>query len=186
MRLLKGLIRNEKGFTLIEVITVVAILGAIMGVMAMTVVTIMRVSPQNNDHAIALSQVQNAGYWIARDAQMAEGIYYYLIPPSFLYLTWTEWTFDGGEGSPTYHTIIYKLEMMSGNTKKLMREHWQNETLQGRILIAEYIYYNPFFDPGNSTKVINYQNDILTLKITATSGEVMATKEYQASRRPTF
>ncbi len=81
--------RNQKGFTLIEVLVVVGILGAIMGVMAMTVVTIMIISPKSNDWVIALRQVQNAGYWISRDAQRAQNIDDDVTAPNFLILTWT-------------------------------------------------------------------------------------------------
>ena len=57
----------EKGFTLIELLVTIGILGAIAGVMAMTVGMFLKVGPESNDRAIALRQVQNAGYWIIRD-----------------------------------------------------------------------------------------------------------------------
>jgi competence protein ComGC len=61
----------EKGATLIELLVVIAILGAIIGVLSMTIITVMKVSPRSNNWAIALRQVQNAGYWISNDITMA-------------------------------------------------------------------------------------------------------------------
>ena len=179
---LKG---DQKGFTLVEMITVVAILGAIMGVMAMTIGIIPKVSGESNDQAIALRQVQNAGYWISRDAQRAQNIHTDVTAPDFLILTWTEWDYSG-EASSTFHAVTYTLEDMPGGVKKLMRRHQDHEGADEQILIAEYIYYDPGGDPDNSTKVIDYQTPTLTVRITATSGEVRVSREYEASRRPTF
>ncbi len=179
--------RNQKGFTLIEVLVVVGILGAIMGVMAMTVMTIMIVSPKSNDQVIALRQVQNAGYWISRDAQRAQNIDDDVTAPNFLILTWTEWDFGANPVSATYHAVTYTLEDMPGGAKKLMRRHQDNEGTDEQILIAEYIYYDPGGDPGNSTTVIDYQSPTLTVRITATFGEAeKVSSVYEASRRPTF
>jgi len=171
--------RGEKGFTLIEVLVVVGILGAIMGVMAMTVMTIMIVSPKSNDHVIALRQVQNAGYWISRDTQMAQNIHTNLTAPEFLILTWTDWDLSGGGN--IYHSVTYTLEDMPDGVKKLMRRHQDSEGEDEQILIAEYIYYDPGGDPDNSTKIIDYQNPTLTVRMTATSGEVTVIREYEAS-----
>jgi prepilin-type N-terminal cleavage/methylation domain-containing protein len=85
---LKG---NQKGFTLIEVLVTVGILGAIMGVMSMTVMSIMIIAPRSSNWAIALRQVQNAGYWISRDVLMSENVTVDE-PGVFLALEWD----DGG------------------------------------------------------------------------------------------
>lgn len=177
---LKG---NEKGFTLIEMITVVAILGAIMGVMAMTVGITPEVSSESNDQAIALRQVQNSGYWISRDAQMAQYIHVDVTAPDFLVLTWTEWDYSGGEN--IYHSITYTLEDMPEGVKKLMRRHQDSGGTDGQILIAEYIYYAPGAE--KTTEVIGYADPTLEVRITATFGEAeKVSRDYEASRRPTF
>jgi len=179
--------RGEKGFTLIEVLVVVGILGAIMGVMAMTVGIMPKVSGESNDQAIALRQVQNAGYWITRDAQRAQNIDDDVTAPNFLILTWTEWDFGVNPVSATYHAVTYTLEDMPGDAKKLMRRHQDNEGTDEQILIAEYIYYDPGGDPDNSTGVIDYQSPTLAVRITATFGEAeKVSSVYKASRRPTF
>ena len=176
--------RSEKGFTLIEMITVVAILGVIMGVMSMTVGMIPKVSGKSNDQAVALRQVQNAGYWISRDAQRAQNIYDDVLPPDFLTFTWTEWDYEDVNGESILHMGTYVLEDMPGGAKKLVRRHWTDDLLDEQLLISEYIDYNP--GDGVSTEVISYDSPILKVRITATFGEVTVSREYEASRRPTF
>jgi prepilin-type N-terminal cleavage/methylation domain-containing protein len=63
---------EDRGFTLIELLVTLAIGTAIVGVMSMSITSIMKVTPLNNDRVITLNQVQNAGYWISRDVQMAQ------------------------------------------------------------------------------------------------------------------
>jgi len=162
--------RNQKGFTLIEVLVVVGILGAIMGVMAMTVVTIMIISPKSNDHVIALRQVQNAGYWISRDVLGAKSVTPDNDPAAPLLLT----LIDGND-----KTLVYKLEDMAVGTKKLMRT---DQDTGGQILIAEYIYYDPG-EEGSTKMDYNSDTRTLTATIAATSGEVKVTKQYKATQR---
>ncbi|MFC1979313.1 prepilin-type N-terminal cleavage/methylation domain-containing protein [Chloroflexota bacterium] len=66
--------RGEKGFTLIETIISIAIMGIIMPVMAMTVITMLTNHQRADNHNITLREVRNVGYWISRDVQMAESV----------------------------------------------------------------------------------------------------------------
>ncbi|MBL7208561.1 MAG: type II secretion system protein [Dehalococcoidia bacterium] len=65
---LKG---KQNGFTLVELLVAVAILGAIGGALSTAITYIIRGSDRTKDQAVILQQVQNAGYWISRDVQMA-------------------------------------------------------------------------------------------------------------------
>ena len=117
MKLRKG----EKGFTLIEMIVVITILGAITGAMAMTMITTMTVSQQSNDHIIALRQVQNAGYWISRDVQMTQTINI-TKPGVFLALSWVDW--DGNDFNVDYVFDGDRLErQLNGAPGVLISDH---------------------------------------------------------------
>lgn len=67
-------IHNNKGFTLVEALIVVMILGTIMVTMSLAVTTILADYNIGRDQAIALRQVENAGFFISKDIQMAKTV----------------------------------------------------------------------------------------------------------------
>lgn len=165
------LLRSEKGFSLLEMLIVLGIMGAIGGAMAMTTATIVKITPQSNDQVIALRQVQNGGYWITRDVQTAQTVDINPATGEFLKLMLTV---VGSDDS----TVTYQLEDMAGGMKKLVR------TSQGvPMLVAEYIYYDPVGNPDTSTNILDYQNNKLSLRITAKSGDTSVIRKYQATQR---
>ena len=83
--------RSENGFTLIELLVVIPILSVILGVVSMTIIMMMKVGTQNNDHALALSQVQNTGYWITKDVMNGQIISPQPEPGVFLRIEWNDW-----------------------------------------------------------------------------------------------
>jgi len=165
---------TEKGFTLIELLVGIAILAVVVGAASMTVITMMRLSPQTNNWAIALRQVQNTGYWISRDVMMSD-----TVTPGTgdTFLTLTQ-----PQISPPNKTIVYQFEPMSGSLKRLMRDDAGQQ-----IMIAEYIYYDPLGDPANSTRVTTTPQKengwVLTVRIAATHGNTTVTRQYEATQR---
>src|SRR4030043_855287 len=102
---------TERGFTLIELVVGLSIAAFVVSAASMTTITMMRLTPQNNDWALALRQVQNAGYWISHDVQMAQGdITVGDGNPTFLTLTVPEWETD----AVVNKTVVYELEDMRG------------------------------------------------------------------------
>jgi prepilin-type N-terminal cleavage/methylation domain-containing protein len=156
---------NEKGFTLIEILVALAIAGAIMGVMAAAVITIIKTTSQNDEWNVNMRQVQNAGYWISHDALMAQSVSTNTTG-FFLTLSWSDW--NNTSGTQYNNIICYAL---NGNTL--------TRSLNGgsAILIAQYIV------PPTTTR--QWDGQTLTVTIRASlHGKRYAQQTYQISPRP--
>ena len=64
--------KNQLGFTLIELVMAIAISGVITGAITGTIFQVIVGSARTNNHMIAVTQVQDAGYWLSHDAQMIQ------------------------------------------------------------------------------------------------------------------
>lgn len=159
---------TEKGFSLIELVVILSIVAFVATALSMTIITLLRLSPQSNNWAVALHQVQNAGHWIARDVQMSQGeITVGTGNPTFLTLTLPQ--------DPTSNkTIVYQYQDMPDGLKRLMRH---DQTAGEELMIAQFI------SSENTTAVYDSDNYTLTLIITAVCGDVTVTREYQAVQR---
>ncbi len=149
-----GLIyKNQRGFTLIELIIAIAITGIVTGGITITMFQIFSGNARASNHMTAVRQVQNAGYWLSRDTQMAQNV----APDSGvsgfpLTLIWTDW--DGDE-----YRVVYTLL-----ADELQREHYTN--------------YDPVTnpDPDVTTIVAQYINsDPTKTKCELAAGELVVT-----------
>jgi prepilin-type N-terminal cleavage/methylation domain-containing protein len=160
---------TEKGFTLVELLVALSIAAFVTAAASMTIITMMRLTPKTNNWAIALRQVQDAGYWISRDVMMSD-----TVTPgtgdTFLTLTVPQPS-TVSQPSPPPKTIVYQFQDMSGGLKRLMRT--DNTT----IMVAEYI------STPDTTATYDDVTLILTLKVTATSGDTTVTRQYEATQR---
>jgi len=154
--------RGEKGYTLVELLVAVSIAAFVTAGASMVIITMVKLTPKNSDWAIALHQVQYAGYWISRDVLMADNI---TVGTGSTFLTLTEPQVDASS-----KTIVYQFEDMSGGLKRLLRADSDNTTL-----IAEYISTNTTATPTD--------NHTLVLNIEAISGETAVSREYRAVQR---
>jgi len=171
--------RGERGFALVEILVVMAIVAIIGGAANMATSQVITGTRRSNDHMTAIRQVQNAGYWISNDTLMADNVVIDIDPetPEFLVLNWTEWDEDDKKDS-IYHLVTYSFEDIAGGIAKLERNHWSSAGADEDILVAEYIYY--------STTTAVYEPPVLTLQIAASVGEASETREYRVQRRPNF
>ena len=169
---------NQRGFTLVELIIAVSIMVPVSLAAGAAIYQVMRNVDKNNDYVTAVNQVENAGFWIARDAQMAVGVSTgNLSTPYFLEFRWTEFN---ATGIPTYHSVDYFFENMVNSVGKLKRTHTIGTSEEETNVVGTYIYYEP---SDNKTSMVNYQTRILTLKLTLVLEKATETKEYKINQR---
>ena len=176
--------KNQKGFTLVELAVALAITGLITGGITMTIFQVFDVNARTSNHMTAVRQVQNAGYWISRDAQMAQSTVITEVLGFPSTLTWTEYVAPSDE-----HQVVYTL--LADN--KLQREHYTNRDINPdpntTTFVAQYIDSDTtktkceFIDTDGDTI-----KDKLILIVTATvSGwpqEQSETRIYEVIPRP--
>ncbi|MBA7641965.1 hypothetical protein ES703_49651 [subsurface metagenome] len=157
--------RGEKGFTLLEVLIGVAIMAIVVGAVAMTITTLLLNEGQAAGQNTALPQVQNAGYWISRDVQMAR-IVTLDEPGVFLRLDIPM------DNHPEHdYTIDY---LFDGD--KLKRK--VNGSSPSETFIAEYI------DTSNTTfSALDADAGLYKLTVRASRDETGATRSYEISQR---
>ncbi|HUV56975.1 MAG TPA: prepilin-type N-terminal cleavage/methylation domain-containing protein [Dehalococcoidales bacterium] len=167
--------QGEEGFTLIEIVMVIAIIALIVSAAMMATFQVVRGTERSNDHMTAVNQVQNAGYWISRDTQMAENVTAGdLTPPNFLILFW------GEEESDDQYKVTYTLEVMPGiELKKVQRHLSINGVPDSTTFVAQYI------DPDKTS--CNFTGNKLALTVTAAGGSgspKSETRVYEVIPRP--
>ena len=174
--------RNEKGFTIVELVIAVSISVLVTGAAAMSTFQVLKVTQRNNDQMTVVRQVQNAGYWISRDAEMAQSAQTdNLTPPDFLVFNWTSWDLDN---QPIYHSVTYYFAEQNDGIGQLNRRHWSSGGANENTLIANRIYY----DLGNpqTTSNVSYQNGELIVHLTGLTPVARETREYRIIRRLNF
>ncbi len=145
--------REQRGFTMIEMIIVVAITGFIGFGAASATAQVMTQAPRNSDFNAASSQAANAIHWISRDAQMAQTIVTEGDSGFPLTLSWVEWDNSVCES-------VYTL-----NDNEFYRSYSVNGGEPTVNFIAEYI------SEDSELTNCNHSDGILTIRITAVIGQ---------------
>lgn len=175
-----GLInKNQRGFTLVEILLALLISGFLaVGIIA-TIIQLFNGSARNSSHMTAVRQVELAGYWISNDAQMAQEVKLddaSGFPLNSITLTWTDWNEDSNELDGDEHTVVYSLEGLEGS--ELHRSHYIND-LENPVqtaIIARFI-------DSDQTRCV--WNDIgLVFDVTATVQGQTETRVYEIIPRP--
>jgi len=148
MKLLKTgwLKRDQKGFTLIELALAMAIGGIIAGAITMTIFQIVDSSGRTSNHMTAIRQAQSAGYWVTKDAQMAQVISTEDDEDGLpLELSWTEW--GGAE-----HEVTYELQ----GTDFVRQHNGEEDVIIARFVESVEISPRPY-PGGELTFTVNVQ-----------------------------
>ena len=173
---------SEKGFTMAELLVALPIFALLSMAATMVIFQIFHLNGHNNDYMTSVRQVENAGYWIGRDTQMARGVSTdNLTFPDFLILKWTEWN---AAGAPIYHSVRYIFKDMTNGVGRLERYHWSSAGASEQTHIAQYVYY----DSGDEayTSRVSYQNPILAITLTSSYHDILESRQYKVVRRPYF
>ena len=161
--------RGEKGFTLLEVLIGVAIMAIVVVAVAMTTTTLLLNEGQAAGQNTALPQVQNAGYWVSRDVQMARNV-----------------TPSAPNGFPLSLDIPvdkdenndYTIDYLFDGDKLKRRVYDSLGTLTSETFIAEYI------DTSNTTfSALDADAGLYKLTVRASRDETGATRSYEISQR---
>lgn len=149
---IKSVLKNQKGFTLIEVIAVLAISGLIGAGVTMATVQMISQGGKNTDYTAASRHTQNAIHWISRDTHMAQ-----VIDPNGasgfpLNLSWVEW-------DNSSHQVVFSFD-----GDELKRTYSVDGGESSETLVARYI--------NQETEMTNCVSDngVLSLTMTATVG----------------
>ena len=63
---------DQRGFTLVETLIVLAVSGILLGVLTFGVIQTLKTNSRSFSHMTAVKEVENAVHWITRDVQMAQ------------------------------------------------------------------------------------------------------------------
>lgn len=188
---LKALVRGQRGFTLIEMLVVVVLIGIIAAGIAMTISQVMAVNSRTSSKMVALRQVQQAGDRVSKDVLQASGVN----PDSAdgtgfpLELTIPYWTYNATGGlEMSQYKVVYKLV-----EDELRREYYSdiNGEPDFTTIVAQYIIR---FDPDTLEIKTSFRLDesdggggstvAYIFEVTASVGLYTETREYEIKPRP--
>ena len=163
MTLMKG---KQEGYSLIETVISLALCGILgTGITTFAVQTITETN-RSSAHMQAIQQLENAGYWLSRDVQMAQTV---TPGPSAgfpLQLAWTD------ANQNTYQVTF----TTAGG--QIQRSLVKNSEAPFQTVVAQSINSAPILTS------CSYANGLLTFNATATFGAISVSRTYQIKKRP--
>jgi prepilin-type N-terminal cleavage/methylation domain-containing protein len=130
-RRLKGIRNGQAGYTVIEMIMVIAILGLLTVAVNQVIAHTVRISSHGKDSMTAMKQLENAFYWATIDVQQSRAAEVEANSGFPCILSWVEW--DG-----TSHAVSYAIE-----GTEIKRSVSINGTEPVEMVVARYINTSP-------------------------------------------
>jgi prepilin-type N-terminal cleavage/methylation domain-containing protein len=167
--------KNQRGFTIVELLVAILITAIIGGAVTTAIFQVFTGNARTSNHMTAVRQVQEAGYWVSRDTQMAQNIYTENLTGSDkLKLNRTKW--DGSTENVTYSIVSGQLWRYSENATS----GTPPLTTVSTSVIAQLI------DPTATS--CNFTNGVLVFTVKATVGtgsqQGSETRVYEVVPRP--
>jgi type II secretory pathway pseudopilin PulG len=172
-----GLInKSQKGITMLELLIAFAVTCIITGGVTATLYQMVIGSARTANHMTVVKQVQNAGYWVSRDAQAAQSVAVDEGEATGfpLTLTWTDW-------NNTVNTVTYTLDGT---------ELWRDDGVQ-QSAVAQFVDVDPAktscaFADTNGDNL----DDTVIFRVTVSIGSGLQqeteTREYRVVPRPLY
>jgi hypothetical protein len=157
--------KRQKGYGLIEAVTGLALtMLLIVGLTTFSVQTV-TLGARSTNRMQAMTQVENAGYWVSRDVQMAENLTLGANAGFPLLLAWVD--ADLNEYKVTYNVT-------QGEMKRSLVKNDEDPV---QSLIMQSINSTP------SLTYLSYADGLLTFNITSTYKNSDATRSYKIQKR---
>jgi prepilin-type N-terminal cleavage/methylation domain-containing protein len=158
---------GQSGMTMIELVMALAVTAIIGTAVTAAVAQVFDTNVRSSNHMVAVRQVQNAGYWFSRDAQMAQSVDT-SVSGKLVRLQWTDF-------ENTLHTADYTLVDGASGLKDLERD------IDGDVVVV-----GQFIDPDETSVV--FAGGKLALTVTASVGnndtQGNETRIYEIKPRP--
>lgn len=178
--------KNQMGFTLGELMLAFAISAVIIGGITMTFLQVVKGNTRTSNHMTVVTQVQDAGYWISHDAQMAQTVQLGVTSDTLFTLTWVGWEYPYGNntGIDSYE-VWYTYERASDKV-------WRHQKITTDIYDAEGRHVaGPFVSESSSfiaeyittSPPVTVDGNKLSVTITASLGEAEEERTYEITPR---
>ena len=129
---------TQRGFTLIEVLVVMAISGVVLLSIVWGIQMVIFGTARSNSQVVALDEVNRASLRIKRDLSTYNDVNLTVEPPDLITINWTDQTFELNKG-PREYEVTYSL---SGT--ELLRIYTKDDSPTPTQIIGRHITYLSF------------------------------------------